>query len=142
NGEPEVLKPNQPEKVIPFPKPSDKADSSSKQNHGHHTQGPGAWVVDQKGNLIHRRTGKIIIPASYVTSSIQEGVIVQKQQVISKRTGKALFPKSALIHYHGQLAYINDKGALVSLNTGKTLFTAQEVQQHSTSTLPNGGETQ
>ncbi|UXS68897.1 LPXTG cell wall anchor domain-containing protein [Staphylococcus chromogenes] len=103
---------------------------------------PGTWVFDQKGNLIHRKSGKIIIPASSVTSSIQEGVIVQKQQVISKRTGKALFPKSALIHYHGQLAYINDKGALVSLNTGKTLFTAQEVQQHSTSTLPNTGETQ
>lgn len=142
NGEPEVLKPNQPEKIIPFPKPSDKANSSSKQNHGYHTQGPGTCVFDQKGNLIHRKSGKIIIPASSVTSSIQEGVIVQNQQVISKRTRKALFPKSALIHYHGQPAYINDKGALVSLNTGKTMLTAQEVQQHSTATLPNTGETQ
>lgn len=138
NGEPEVLKPNQPEKIIPFPKPIDKDKPSSTKNHGHHTKVLGTWVFDHKRNLTHRTNGKIMMS----TSSIQEGVIVKKQHVVSKRTGKVLFPVSALIHYQGQIAYINHKGALVSLNTGKILLTAQEVQKHSTATLPNTGETQ
>ncbi|MGV3223337.1 5'-nucleotidase C-terminal domain-containing protein [Staphylococcus hyicus] len=138
NGEPEVLKPNQPEKIIPFPKPIDKDKPSSTKNHGHHTKVLGTWVFDHKRDLTHRTNGKIMMS----TSSIQEGVIVKKQHVVSKRTGKVLFPVSALIHYQGQIAYINHKGALVSLNTGKILLTAQEVQKHSTATLPNTGETQ
>ena len=144
NGEPESLNQETPGKIISFPKPSEPQGnpSSTQSRTGDITKRLGTVAFDQRGNLIYSESGKVIIPSSYLTHSIHEGVTVQQQNVISKQTGETLFPTSALIQYQGQLAYINDKGELVSIHTGEILLTAVEVQTQWLSTLPNTGEAQ
>ncbi|WP_274704569.1 5'-nucleotidase C-terminal domain-containing protein [Staphylococcus ratti] len=134
NGEPEVIEPSTPSKIIPFPNPKSPSLPHEKENQVQTV--PGHEGDALKGKLASLSTNK-------GTPSLVSGMQINHQgDIVSKTTGQVVIPNSKVKHYKGQLAYVNDKGELVSLKTGEVLLNVSVAQHYIQDTLPHTGQQQ